>query len=193
MNYQSDSIKELATALSQAQAEYPRIGKNRDGRFKYVDKNHLKKAIDPILEKHGLAVNSGMRIIDGQEVYCMTLMHSSGEYMIYASKFDPQIGTTRSQDQERGSSMTYISRYLYKEILGITIEDDMDDDDGEQQPKKEHTTNLSPKIGPDQIAQLQKCSQEYQQKILVYNKLSSLQDMTMNQYKVLQSSWNKQK
>ena len=185
MDYQSNSIKELASALSQAQAEYPAIGKNRDGRFKYVDKNHIKKVVAPVLKKHGLAVNGGTRIRDGREVFCMTLTHSSGEYMMYESLFNLEQSNNRSQDQERGSSMTYISRYLYREILGITIEDDLEDDDT--------GAGVQQLVSPEQVQQLQQLSPGMQQSILGFNKVASFEKLTMKQYNNFKTNYNKRK
>ena len=77
----SGTTKELALALSKAQAEMPPAELNKVNPFlknKYADLGSIIKAAKPILAKHGLAL-SQMPTGDGDKIGLTTiLMHSSG-------------------------------------------------------------------------------------------------------------------
>lgn len=124
----SSSIKELADALSQAQAKFPPIPKTKlvkiDGKrtytYFYAPLDEIRDAVKPALTEHGLSVSQGCR--DG--ALHTLLMHRSGEW-IESSDFMPPALDPKAY----GSELSYRRRYALTSILGLATEDD---DDGER-------------------------------------------------------------
>jgi ERF superfamily protein len=127
----SDSIKELAGALSKGQGEFPTIAKNRTANvpmkaggkysYRYADLADVISAIAPVLAKNGLSISQAPTIIDSKLVLETTLMHASGEWM--TSVYPLQ---SYDRPQEMGSEITYARRYTLTSILGIHAEEDDD-------------------------------------------------------------------
>ena len=192
----SGSIDGLAASLCKAQAEYPVIGKNRSGRFSFVDKDYVKKSIDPVLLKYGLSVTSGLRVQDGQEIFFVKLMHSSGQFQVSECMFDLDGPKNGSKCQAKGSTITYMSRYMYIEILGITINESPDDNNGEVNSNVSYDVNTQgvntqgvkpwqnnkELIGVEGVNKLKELSLSTQKSILQYNKVTKLEDLTQSQY-----------
>ena len=80
----SETMKELALALSKAQADMPPAELNAVNPFlknKYADLGSIIKAAKPVLAKHGLSL-SQLPTSNGGEIGITTiLMHSSGEWL----------------------------------------------------------------------------------------------------------------
>ena len=122
----SESIKELATALSKAQGEIVDAGKaNQAYNYKYADLSQILQIVRPIFSKHGLSVTqmpldyeSANRI--GVETM---LMHSSGEWINSSFSMPMQQSKQMTQAQCAGSILTYARRYALAAVAGITQED----------------------------------------------------------------------
>ena len=133
MNH-SESIKQIATAFAEFQAEIKdpaRDGENPHFRSKYVQIDGLLAAVRPILSKHGLSIVQSTGG-NGQDISVSTmLMHKSGEWietdalMIKPAKADPQ-GCM--------SAITYSRRYSLSAALGVAWDDD-DDGNAASAPK----------------------------------------------------------
>jgi hypothetical protein len=129
MNEMSASIKELATALSKAQAEIKPAAINSTNPFlnsKYADLGAVIEAARPVLSKYSLAV-SQLTTGGGGEIGVTTiLMHTSGEWM--SSTIALAVGDERgkSQAQVAGSIISYLRRYSLASILGIYAGEDTD-------------------------------------------------------------------
>lgn len=122
----SESINELATALSKAQGEMPKAkqsGLNKHFGQNYATLDDLREASIPALSKNGLVITQttvpypeGVRLIT-------TIIHSSGqwisgEYPIMAARQDPQ---------GLKSAMTYAKRTTWEGICGLSSGDAEDD------------------------------------------------------------------
>jgi ERF superfamily len=125
----SESIKELATALSAMQGEMTNPAKNsRNPHFgnKYADLTEILDTVRPVMARHGLSVVQSP-YCDADHSFVETiLMHSSGEYL------SGVISCKSSKDQAAqgiGSDITYLKRYQICSMLGVSAEDDLD---GEQ-------------------------------------------------------------
>lgn len=120
----SDTIGELADALSKAQAAMTGALKDSNNPFfksKYADLKACVEAAKEPLAKNNLAV-AQTTIPDKDGVICVsTLMHKSGEW-IRGSLFLP----SKKQDdpQQFGSALTYARRYGFAAIVGLVQEDD---------------------------------------------------------------------
>jgi hypothetical protein len=120
---QSESINDLATALSAAQAEMGGAVKDSANPFfksKYADLTSVVKAIKEPFANHGLSYTQFPCAADGCVGVTTRLMHSSGqwlesEYMLPMVKNDPQAA---------GSAITYARRYALQAMAGIPTADD---------------------------------------------------------------------
>lgn len=122
----SQSIQELAKALSQAQKEIEGAGKNAKNPFfksSYADLQSVMDAAREPLTKNGLAYVQGMRYEADKTFLVTRLMHSSGEWIEGEIPLNP----TKNDPQAVGSAITYMRRYSLAAMIGIT----QVDDDGE--------------------------------------------------------------
>jgi hypothetical protein len=166
---QSDSIKELATALAKAQSSYKPIIKNctgkvsypgRDGKpggsyeFDYADLQAIIEATKDALSANGISQSAS--IDDGRLV--VSIMHSSGEWK---SSTLPLPNPGELGWQKFGSAVTYGRRYLLSPLLGVASEDDDDANaaEGNQFRKEQHkpsekVTHDKPKRPPEEVAKV---------------------------------------
>ena len=129
----SETIGQLALALSKFQGTVPSIPKNRtatipgkDGKqgykYKYADLSDIIDICTPVLSEHGLSV---MNIVggDGENVFVKAvLLHESGEW-IESDSLPLPAGRT---PQTAGSSITYARRYTLGSLLGVAADEDDD-------------------------------------------------------------------
>jgi hypothetical protein len=120
----SESINELALALSKAQGEITgAIRESSNPAFrgaKYADLSAVWEGIRGPFAKHGLSVVQGLSSVEGG-VHCETmLMHSSGQWV--------SSGLTIPADKLNahgyGSAATYARRFGLQAIAGIAPIDD---------------------------------------------------------------------
>jgi hypothetical protein len=125
----SETTKELALALSKAQAEMPPAELNKVNPFlknKYADLGSIIKASKPVLAKHGLSI-AQMPTSNGDKIGITTiLMHSSGEWI--ESTMMLPIGEAKgvSTAQAAGAIISYLRRYSLASALGMYAEEDVD-------------------------------------------------------------------
>jgi hypothetical protein len=134
----SETLTELATALSAAQGEFETVSKTADNPFfksKYADLAAVVKAASPILAKHGLSVVQLPGYEDGVDVLTTRLLHSSGEWIESTGR----MLLTKQDSQGWGSAVTYARRYSYSAALGLVTEVD-DDGNAASAPAPARTT-----------------------------------------------------
>ena len=145
----SESIKELATALSKFQNEVQDPAKNSDNPFfksKYVELDDLLSSVRPVLTSNGLSILQEPSS-DGVNVTIKTiLLHNSGEYMEFEAL---ALKPVKSDPQGLGSAITYGRRYALSSILGVawSADDDGNEASGKhpaQQQQKQKTTPPAP-------------------------------------------------
>lgn len=121
---QSDTITDLAAALSKAQGEVEGAKKdsaNPHFKSKYADLESVWAACRDALTGNGLAVlQSPGLTVDGVMHMTTQLTHSSGQWIrgemsLPLSKVDPQ---------GAGSALTYMRRYALSAFVGVAPEDD---------------------------------------------------------------------
>lgn len=128
----SDSIANLAAALSAAQGEIRGAvadSENPHYRSKYADLSSVWDAIRGPLSKNGLAIiqlpSSGD---DGKVVVTTMLSHKSGEWIATTACATPPPRASGMGDaQAIGSAISYLRRYLLSAMVGVA----QVDDDGE--------------------------------------------------------------
>lgn len=124
----------LYTALSQAQVEFPTIQVNRKAfKNEYADLYALLKPVYPILHKYGLSIRPWGGIDNGVQVIGARLMHKSGQYEtnVFLFEVDPCKNPNDQLTHKKQGAFTYFNRNHIKDMLGLLIGDDPDDDDGQ--------------------------------------------------------------
>lgn len=127
----SESIKELATALSKAQSSVQDARKDKAGQgYKYADLSQILQIIRPVLGQHGLSVvQFPMEAEPGRLAVETVITHESGEFMAnsYSMEIEQIISkagkAVTSKAQASGSIITYMRRYALAAVMGITQED----------------------------------------------------------------------
>jgi hypothetical protein len=125
----SESIKELATALSKAQGEMPAVKFDSQNPFlksKYATLGAVIETSRPILAKHGLSM-AQFPTSEGERIGITTILsHSSGEWMndtVYIPITDSK---GLSIAQSSGVVFSYLRRYSWASVLGLYADEDTD-------------------------------------------------------------------
>lgn len=124
----SESIKELAKALSDFQGKCEAISLNKNVKvtmksggnyfFKYATFDHILNIVKPVLNEFGLSFT---QLLEKQGVITTVLMHSSGEWISTTT----EVQSTGSI-QDLGGHYSYLKRYALCGILGVIGEEDDD-------------------------------------------------------------------
>lgn len=122
MDYQSESIGELAKALAAAQGEMDAAKKDSKGNYgKYTTISSILEVVKDALSRNGLAVvQAPMPCEAGNICLRTTLMHTSGQWI--ASQLTMKAENV--SPQKIGSVITYARRYALAALLGVGQEDD---------------------------------------------------------------------
>ena len=144
----SESIGKITLALSKASMEFKPIYKSVKGyNYKYAPLENCYEATKSALSNHELAVIQTISTVFGDigktpyEVLVTTLAHSSGEYFRSTALISPNTSNKMVNPlQNWGIALTYLRRYSYCAILGVTSEDE--DSDGIDH-RKEYPVNPS--------------------------------------------------
>ena len=122
---QSESIKELATALCLVQAEMGGAVKDSNNPFfksSYADLTSIIKALKEPFANHGLSyVQLPITSEGGKGIGVTTmLMHKSGEWL----QSEYLLPMVKADPQGAGSAITYARRYALQAMAGIPAVDD---------------------------------------------------------------------
>lgn len=119
----SDSIKNLAVALSKAQGAMGGAHKAESNPFfksKYADLKAVVQAVKEPFTSNGLSYVQFPIENNGRIGIETILMHTSGEWL--SNSFTVQLG--KQDAQGAGSAITYCRRYSLQAVAGIPSEDD---------------------------------------------------------------------
>jgi len=131
----SDSIGALALALSKSQAEFKAVGKNKDGHgYRFSNFQNIVEYSTPVLSKNGLSISQlGVTKMMGKVVLTgikTILIHEGGGY-ISSEAYVPTMKTKmNSLVQVYGVNSSYLKRYNWLAICGLSTTDDKTDTDG---------------------------------------------------------------
>jgi len=132
--HKSDSIKELAGALSKAQNEMSGAAKDSKNPFfksSYADLGSVVRAIKESFAANDLSYSQFPLMEDGKVGVETILMHSSGEWISSVLL----LPVTKQDPQAAGSAITYARRYALQAIAGIPSEDDDGNHASQSKPK----------------------------------------------------------
>jgi len=121
--FKSESLAELAKALSKAQGAMKNAKKDSDNPFfksKYADLASVSDACREELAANGLAVVQLPTMREGKMVLEYVLLHASGEFIGSELEMTP----VKSDPQGIGSAITYARRYSLGGVTGVATEDD---------------------------------------------------------------------
>jgi len=150
----SESIVELASALSLAQKEMPKVTFNATNPFyksKYADLGAIIETSKPVLAKYGLSISqlvTGGETPLGKHVVGINtmLIHKSGEWI--NNIITLPVDTDKNAAQEAGKTITYLRRYALSAILNMYADEDNDGNEGKKSPQTEEATPAKHSFGP---------------------------------------------
>lgn len=136
---QSETINELAAALSKAQGEMQAAVKDKINPFfksSYADLGSVWDAARPVLSKYGLCViqTTEMTADMTRIIMVTTLAHTSGQWVKSYLPLNP----AKNDSQGVGAAITYLRRYSLSAIVGVVCDED---DDGETSVGRGRTNN----------------------------------------------------
>ena len=150
---QSESIADIAAALSKAQASITGALKDSANPFfksKYADLASCWDACRKPLTDNGLAVIQTIEAGEGRAVLVTTLAHSGGEWI---KSYCP-ILTKDDSPQALGSAITYARRYALAAMVGLAqIDDDAEAAQGRHKVSAPQNPELLAKIAATATAE----------------------------------------
>lgn len=144
----SESIKELAEALSELQGEITDVcPSNKGHRHDYADLSDMLKVARPLLRKHGLSVSQLVGNAEDRVTVESVLMHKSGEWMSSTISV-PVVAASNAMNslQSIGSSITYARRYALGALLSFTKGDDDTDGNAVHHQEQKKSTYKPPVV-----------------------------------------------
>jgi hypothetical protein len=136
MSAKSESINELAAALSKAQGQMSPAKMDATNPFlknKYADLGSVIQAAKAPLASNGLSFTQAPELTTNGTVTTVTvttlLMHSTGQWIESAITLPLGDSKGLSLAQSVGSIITYLRRYSLSAILGIYADEDQDGND----------------------------------------------------------------
>jgi ERF superfamily len=135
----SDSIANLAAALSRFQADVPSVTFDSVNPFlknKYASLGAMIETARPVLAENGLAVSHIVVSYDGMVGVETILLHSSGEFISNIATLPAADEKGKSGAQVAGSIVTYLRRYGYAAVLGLYAEEDTDGNQSQPRPEQ---------------------------------------------------------
>lgn len=179
--YQSIEIGKLVAAFAKSQLEFPDIPKSKKGGHKsgknwyYADLPQILEILRPILNKNGLSFHQGEQYYEGMIFLTSQLSHEETGQWIGSFKPLP----TKGADQDYGAAVSYQRRYSAMALLGIHPSDeDLDNPDIREEKSINKYSNISPL---EELKILIGENQKLYEKVINYNKVTSLEEMTSAQ------------
>ena len=141
---QSESIKEIATALSKVQGQLTHAVKDSANPFfksKYADLGSVWDSCRKLLADNGLSVMQFPGdYVEGNISLTTMLTHSSGEWISHSMS----LPVSKPDAQGAGSAITYMRRYALAAVVGIY----QADDDGNEAVKPVAKVEVKAEVKP---------------------------------------------
>jgi len=155
-------MKEVGTIVETETAKIPT--KNGSGfQYKYADLSEVLKVVNPSLADNGLFVSNSTKVVDGQNILVVSLLHISGESLEPSEILLPK-GIQPNELYNIGGALTYLRRYLL--LAKLNLNAGIEDDDGAIYNKKDNITPITKNkaVGMPQI--LDKETKDYYLKLI---------------------------
>ena len=143
----SETIANLATALSGFQGEVATIGTDKKNPFfknEYATLGQLIEDTKALRAKYQLSI---AQMPEGEGGLVTMLMHSSGEWIEATSTIRLEAEKANSLAQSAGKLITYQRRYAYAAILGLVSDKDADGNISKE-PAPEAPAPVAPPVKP---------------------------------------------
>lgn len=126
----SKESDKLSEALAAAQGEYKAvITTGKSNRGTYATLNDYKIATGDALKKYSLSITQAPVAMDNGFTYLYTkLKHASGQFEAARVLLEPEQQKVMNDLQSFGSAQSYMQRYSYRSLVGITEPTDTDND-----------------------------------------------------------------
>jgi hypothetical protein len=166
-----DQKAKFQAAKKALQAECPQIRKNKSYKLNddaapitYADLPSIKRAIRPLMDKHGFTDAYTQKMAGGVVTITCILTHEAGHSEEYPFDCDSATSAKMSSMQKAGSATTFGQRYALRGALGLQIGED---DDG-RGPKHEAAEQKpgAPKVAPRDAPELQPIKQADLEKVI---------------------------
>lgn len=180
---------QLFKALSKAQSEFPTIQPNRKAyKNEYADLYGLFRPVYPVLTKYGLTITPWEGIINGEECIGAILGHESGQYRTNYLKLviDPCKNPNDQPSHKKQGSITYFERNHMKDMIGLLVTEDPDDDDGQSHltPTVHHRTETITKDQEDELNRVLEGHPDICKQVLKGWGIDTLSQMAKDKYSV---------
>lgn len=171
----------------------PRFDK-KGARNDYASLESIIDAVTYPLLENNLVIEFKEACDDQGNPFLYTILrHISGQWTCSRSLIRlEKDGQIKSINQQYGAALSYAKRYSIASLLGISASnDDIDDYNYDSSTDHSDRDQIVELVGDAEVANLQKFSKAYQEKILAYNKVSDLSELTMKQYQAIMKVNNK--
>lgn len=132
--YESEKTDQICAALSKAQGEFPTIATNRNNNFlfrQYSDLDIIMGSIRAALSENGLSITFHQKLVDDKTILVTRVRHDSAQFIETRTRIIP----SKNDVQTYASNLKAMKRHSIMGLLNVTIQADMDDDDGEHDMK----------------------------------------------------------
>lgn len=142
----SDKIDAISLALAKAQEELESAKKDQSGYgYNYSDLASVIKTAKPVLAKNALSIVQLLGPTEGNVSVTTILAHSSGQFFKSNASLPLIDMKGCNSAQSAGASISYLRRYAYQAILGMSSEDTDASSQGvkskKTEPKKQEVTS----------------------------------------------------
>ena len=155
-------MKEVGTIVETETAKIPT--KSGSGfQYKYADLSEVLKVVNPALADNGLFISNSTKVVDGQNILVVSLLHISGESLQPSEILLPK-GIQSNELYNIGGALTYLRRYLL--LAKLNLNAGIEDDDGAIYNQKNNITPITKNkaVGMPQI--LDKETKDYYLKLI---------------------------
>ncbi len=192
----SETIKELAAALSKFQASVPKIDLDREVevqtktggkyKFRYATFANIIDKIKKPLSENGLSYS---QLVNENGSVTTILMHESGEWIS-----STLLITGEKTPQGIGSTITYTKRYALSSMLGVCADDDDDANIGQGNSfnfkgKEKSSTNTSGSKGKRAIPVEDLLKDDFLQSLHDAELKKKQKDPTATAFKILEANY----
>lgn len=155
IGYEENRMKEererlYFDAMREMQNEIPELPKTKEATdkngksYKYCPLPLMRKIIQPYLYKYGFIYRWDFRQTENNKIECtIILKHSGGHFETASMTTDPDNAEGMGNIQSIGSSRTYLQRYTFIAVMGLTTAED--DNDGASESSKISSAIPGPK------------------------------------------------